>query len=204
MPLGDPKPAARADVSGKFEGQTYVNKTLGFILTLPPGWQTQDTDVQQQLIDVARERMQERAQKSDPAVQRAVRASFSRTTMLLVAVKPSEDKISPNIMAVAENIAIALSVRTPRQYLEQVRRTNTIGESLSAFEDEIKTEQIGGLEFAFLGVHPRNPQLAASSTVQQRFYVMMRKNYAVLFVLTYGTPEQLESCLDVLKSLKVQ
>lgn len=145
MPLGDPKPAARADVSGKFEGQTYVNKTLGFILTLPPGWQTQDTDVQQQLIDVARERMQERAQKSDPAVQRAVRASFSRTTMLLVAVKPSEDKISPNIMAVAENIAIALSVRTPRQYLEQVRRTNTIGESLSAFEDEIKTEQIGGL-----------------------------------------------------------
>ncbi len=118
IPLGDPKPAARADVSGKFEGQTYVNKTLGFILTLPPGWQTQDTDVQQQLIDVARERMQERAQKSDPAVQRAVRSSFARTTMLLVAVKPSEDKISPNIMAMAEDIAIALSVRTPRQYLE--------------------------------------------------------------------------------------
>lgn len=202
--LGDPKLTSRVDVSGKLEGQTYVNKALGFTLTLPQGWQAQDTDVQQQLVDASRERMQERTQKADPAVQRAVRSSIARSTMLLVAVKPSEDKVTANIMAIAENIAIMLSVRTPRQYLELARHTNSIGDSPIVLEDEIKTEQIGEVDFAFLHAHPRNPQLAASSTVQQRYYAMVRKNYAIMFALTYGTPEQLQSCLEVLKSLKLQ
>lgn len=204
LPLGDPKPSPRADVSGKFEGQTYVNKALGLSLVLPDGWQAQDTEVQQQLTNTVSERMKERTQKADPAVQRAVQSSVARSTILLVAVKPSDDKISANMLAIAENIAVMLSVRTPRQYLELARHTNSIGDSPIVLDEEVKNEKIGEVDFAFVNAHLRNPQLAASSTVQQRYYAMMRKNYAVMFVLTYGTPAQLQSCLDVLKSLKLQ
>lgn len=194
-PPPPPKPVATEDVSGTLEGSTYTNKFFGFTLTLPDGWQAQDKDVQQQLTRRAREK----AKEFKSVDQRAAQSSVPGPTLLLLAIKPTNGATNPIFFAAAENIALAFNIRTPPQYIAQVRRYEK--ESPVVMEDKVTTERVGGVEFAVVGIRPRDPTHAASATVQERYYVTLRKNHAISFVLTYHTPDQMQACLDVLNSL---
>lgn len=190
----DFKPASVAvDVTGSFTGQEYVSPALGFNLTLPQSWQAEDREVQTRFAERASEKVAENAAGRQPAAQ----ASVARTTLLFVAVKPTDGKTNPIIMAMAEDIALVFSIRTSRQYLEATRSSNA-GITALVFDDQITTEKIGGVEFSMLGASPT----VATSPLRQRYYVTLRHNHAIAFVLTFHGDEELRACLEVLNSLK--
>ncbi len=203
-PPPPPLPAAvapRIDVSGKLEGSTYTNAFFGFTLTLPHGWQAQDIEVKKQFTEVVKDK----AQEDSVMRQRAYQASIARTSLLLIAVKPTEERTNPLVISMAEDIGLAFNIRTPRQYAEQLRQLSIIDKnSLLIFEDEVKTERIGGVEFAVVDAVARNPNITPVAKARQSYYLTVRNKYGISFILTYHSPEELQACKEMLASLKFQ
>lgn len=185
------------DQNGRFEGQVYTNTALGFSLTLPEGWQPQDTETQRRFAEGAAQRAQQYGGQS-PAAQ----ASVKRTSVLMIAVKPTEGITNPSVIIAAEDIALYFNVRTPKQYIEQMR---TISRNTPMVVGEnVTTETVGGAMFGVVDVDFLNAPQPGRAVVKQRYYVTIRKNHAIAMILTYHGPEELQACLDVVKSFKAQ
>lgn len=101
-----------------------------------------------------------------------------------------------------EDISLAFNVRTLAQYLENMRRASE--STPLKFDEQTTIEEIGGIKFGVVGAAPRNPVSVPSATVQQRYYITLRKNHALAFILTYDGAEQLQACREILNSLKFQ
>jgi len=185
------------DATGKLNGSVYTNDALGFTLTLPAGWEAQDREVQQRFAEAVTEKTDEITKGEAGA-----RASVSRSTVFLIAVKPTDDRTNPAVVGMIEDIRLAFSVRTPRQYLENIRAASQ--NTPLIFDDKSSTEQINGVEFGMIGAGPKDPKASPSPTLRQRYYVTLRKNHAVIFILTYDGDTQLQACLEMLNSLKLQ
>jgi len=201
-PPPDPLPATqqtgvRLDVTGKFNGLVYTNSALGFTLTLPPGWQVQDSDVQQQFAEATTKKAAEVKEG-----RAAAQASLSRTTLLFIVIKPTDQRINPTIIGLAEDIRLAFSTRTVHQYLESMRSISI--DSPFVFDANSTTERINGVEFGLLGSTPKEPHAPAMANLRQRYYVIIRRNHALGFILTYDGPEQLQACMEVLNTFKLQ
>lgn len=186
------------DVSGKLTGQTYTNDYFGFSLTLPTGWQPQDPEVQKLTGEMIKQKTHE---ISDEKHRAATEASIKRTTLLLLAIKPTEELRNSVLMLMAEDLALAFNVRTPRQYLEIMRKST---EYLPIAYTEITSERIGGVDYGVLGQGKPDPQTKALTNITQYFYVAMRKHHALVFVMTPGDPKHLQECKDVLGAVKFQ
>ncbi|MGA9994824.1 MAG: hypothetical protein WBP93_05375 [Pyrinomonadaceae bacterium] len=194
------------DITGKFDAQTYTNQFFGFSMTLPNGWQGQDAEA----VRRAKEAVQENAQgafgDANSATRRGVRKSISQSAFLASAVKPTGGATNPYLMIMAENISTAYNVRTPQQYVTQMQRLNEVAKgSPVEFDNDVTSEPIGGAEFAVTNAVRRNPGINGMPLLlRHRIYVMVRKDFALVFTLTYNSEEQLESGLEVIRSLKFQ
>jgi hypothetical protein len=192
-------PAIKVDVNGHFNGPAYTNEALGFALTLPQGWQVQDTGVQQQFAEKASQ-----ATVDASSNKAAMQASVARTTLLFITIKPTEGRINPLVVGITEDISLVFSVRTIEQYIESLRRAGEVEGSPLRFDEKMTIEEIGGVKFGVIGAGPRNPETALPPSVGQRYYVTLRKNHALTFILTYDGAAQLQACREILNSLKFQ
>ena len=154
--------------------------------------------MQQQFAELASRATGETLKNQPAASQSAV----ARTTLLLIAVKPTEGKVNPLVVGMTEDISLIFNVRTIEQYMESLRRA---GESTPIrFDEQTTIEELGGIKFGVVGATPRNPETAQSSNVRQHYYITLRKNRALVFILTYDGAEQLQACREILNSLKFQ
>lgn len=187
------------DAVSRFDGQSYVNKSLGFSVTLPVGWQAQDSDVQRQIAARASESARGIANERN---RREMDNSIDRSRILLTAVKPTETSFNLVALVMSEDIRIALHVRTPRQYAEQMRRLSAAPALPIVFEGETMTERIADAEFAVMEARPRDPASVPTPDVRQKYFVTLRKNHALIFILSYSSPEQLRECRALLDTLR--
>jgi hypothetical protein len=186
----------RVDISGGFNGPTYTNNALGFTVTLPLGWQVQDREVHEQFAESATKKTEE-ITEGKPGAQ----ASVERTKLLFIALKPTDGLTNPSVVAMTEDLTLVFNIRTPRQYLESMRQV--AANSPLVFDDQITTEKINGVEFGVSGAAPRDTMSAPSPGIRQRYYVILQKNRALGFILTYDGNEQLRACMDMLNSFKL-
>jgi hypothetical protein len=188
-------PTVKVDVDGQFNGSTYTNEALGFALTLPQGWQAQDTGVKQKFAESTG-----RATGEVSKDQAEAQASVERTTLLLIAIKPTGGRVNPSVVGMTEDISVIFNVRTVEQYIDSVRRVSEA--TPLKFDDKSTTEEIGGIKFGVVGAVPRDPATTPSPTVRQLYYITLRKNHALAFILTFDGEEQLQACREILSSLK--
>jgi hypothetical protein len=194
-----PKPATvKVDMLGTFDGAVYRNQPLGFRITLPEGWQAQDDEVKKQLAEGASENTADITRD-----RRAAKDSIARSTLLFVAVRPSDSPTNPTVLCMVEDVALVFNVRTPRQYLQSMR--SIIDERAPIiFDDEITVEQISGVEFGVLGARLRDSATKVVSSVRQRYYVTLKRNKAIGFVLTYHDDKELQQCLELIHTFRFQ
>lgn len=189
-------PKIKVDLTGKFSGQRYVNEGLGLEVTLPDGWQFQDDEVNQKFAEKASERGATMSGGS-----KAMETSMSHSKILFLAVKPTDSRTNPTILGMAEDVSLAFNVRSPRQYLE-IMRLQPFENNPLVFGDRITDEVINNVQFAFLGASARDPMVMAQFNLRQKYYVTLRKHYAIGLVLTYHSPDELESLMEVIRSVK--
>lgn len=203
-PANPPPPRQQAvigvDETGTFEGRTYANSALGFSLTLPAGWEAQDSDVQKEVLNRSADKVNEmvttRGSKFDD--------SINRTKMLLIAVKPTDAAFSPSVTVMVEDIRAAIHVRTPKQYVEQMRKLLSLNPNLPIkFVGEPIASSVAGADFSSIEAGPSDPQ--ATVIFGQQYMVTLRKNRALVFILTYdGSPGQMKECQAVIEALRFQ
>jgi hypothetical protein len=186
-----PANGIKLDAKGVFAGSHYSNALLGLTFDLPAGWELQDSDTGAQFAARATEKGAEAGQ-GRPAAQ----ASLARTTLLFLLVRPTQTATNPSVVVLSEDIALVFNVRTPEQYLMGMRKQ--AGAAPLSFDSYTTNEKINGVDFAWMGAVPKNPNLALG----QRYYVTIRNHHAIGLVMTFHSEAELNACLEVLNALK--
>ncbi|HMH41911.1 MAG TPA: hypothetical protein VK557_00385 [Pyrinomonadaceae bacterium] len=183
----------KVDVKGSFDGPIYSNKVLGFNVSVPQGWQVQDTETRTEFASRVTEKT-----NSANAEKPAVKAYLSRTTLLFILVRPTETATNPTIFAMAEDIALAFNVRTPEQYLMSARK---VGDNTPMLFDAYTTSgKINGIDFAWMEAVPKN----SAVILKQRYYATLRHHHAIGFVMTFHTEQEFQWCMEVMNSIKFE
>src|SRR2546423_7631333 len=122
-PVPRPTPIATAggikvDVRGSFDGSIYSNKVLGFNVSVPQGWQVEDTDTRSEFAAA----VSEKSIAANPG-KPEIKASLARTNLLFILVRPTTTATNANFFAMSEDIRLVFNIRTPEQYLMATRKT---------------------------------------------------------------------------------
>jgi len=160
---------------GKLNGNTYQNKYFGFSLSKPSSWAAQDTK--------AREKKLTLGGKEATAKVSQLRYinlfSFSKYPLGI------RDKINPNVMGVAEDISFFPTMKTPLDYINNVKRMLGMSKIKYRVDKETKSRKISGLDFESMKVYTSINDVE----IEQEYFVTIKHGFAIAFILTYTDSE---------------
>jgi len=179
------KPGAEMD-GGRFEGSVYHNDYLGLTVTLPPEWSVQDRELPKQ---TSRPGGQMLAGGSE-SMQTTLKEGEQRTIPLFNVFKflpgsPVPD--NPYIYACAENMSAYPGIQTGGDYLFHARRVLEAGQFKFSFPREVYVETLAGVPFHVMTTELVIPP---AGKMMQEYFATVRKGYALVFTLSYWTPEE--------------
>jgi hypothetical protein len=183
---------------GNIEGSVYRNRYLGLRLTIPDKWQVQDEEVKKQIMAIGKQSVA----GNDKQLEKALDASLLHTFNLLTASKyPINSGLfpNPNFACVVEKISQSPSL-TVTSYTLAMKSLMQKSQLPYRFEKEIYSQSIGGKSFVVLPT-----QLTLNGVVYyQDYYTTIIRDYALTFIITYTTKEDLKPLEEMLKSVRFE
>lgn len=186
---------------GKIEQNTYTNSFFGHTMTIPEGWFVQDEDVQKQLSAEGA-----KAIGGNNLVE-ALKASEITTANLMmvsqfdIATHADPSVLNANFTLVAENLGIAeISVKDGSAYLEASKKQFSQNNVPITINGESKTIDVDGKTFHYFDA----VLTMQGQQIKQRYMATVLNGFALLYVATYGTDDQLEKLMDILKTSKFE
>ncbi|HEX8747957.1 MAG TPA: hypothetical protein VF717_12215 [Pyrinomonadaceae bacterium] len=176
---------------GNVNGSSYANNFFGFRLTIPFGWRVQGQEVRDLLSEKGRESV-----KTDNAQRNAqIDSSVNNTVNLLTVFKydvGSTTDFNASLICGAEWLSRSISAN---QYLLNAK---TVLETSSrqgqyVFKPFV-TETVGGEGFSVMELQ--------TSSLTQKYYVSVRKGYALFFIMTYASDEDEAVLRQVIRSVR--
>jgi hypothetical protein len=196
----DKPPAESLQASpGSFEGRRYANAFFGLTVTVPPGWYLPNAQTFDRLM-AAGAKLTGETSKDDAGITDADGpedvAMFSVFQHPLDTAEPS----NPGIIAVAEYIRSDSTINSSRDYLKQLGSCLKTSPLDWTCDETITSEKLDGVAFSVMGGH-----LADEATfVHQTYYVTIRKDYAVCFILSYTNPQEETKLKKILDTIKLE
>jgi len=182
---------------GKVENNTYTNDFFGYSLEIPEEWFVQD--------DATKKALSEEGVKAlgSEKIAKTVKAAQISTANLLmasefdIATYTNSDVINSNFTIVVENLGMASTmVKDGKDYLDSSRKQFTQNNVPIVINSETETMKIDGKTFHYFdGVLTMQ-----GVKINQRYMATIIKGFGFLYVATYGTDNQLEKLMDVLKT----
>lgn len=185
--------------NGTIEGLTYFNQFFGLKLTIPGGWQVQDASRKQMITEKGKELMH----AEDKGEQAQIEKSIDNTLNLLtISQYPlgSAVPFNPVFICGAEKIPATAGPVKDADYISSLKEAFQYSKVPVQVERETYFEAVGGVSFAVVDVKLNPP----AGAVNQRYYTHIKKGYALFFILTYQTEEQLRPQIDILKTVNFQ
>ena len=180
---------------GSIEGTTYTNRYFGLKLTIPENWQIQDDETKKKMMESGKRKIM----GGDKQVEKTLDTSLLNTLNLLAVFKypvGSGMRHNPSFGCVAEKITRFPSL-TARDYLIGTKSFMQKSQVPYTFR-EIYSRSIGGRGFVVLPAQaPLN-----GAIVYQNYYTRIMKGYALVFIITYSTDEELRPLEEMLKSVR--
>lgn len=170
---------------GILNGNTYNNTYFGVTITVPAGWNIQDTET----TAMMRERGKAMLAGDDGNFKALLDASDVTSAMLLTVFKHplgAPVVFNPGFVFVAEKVVNYPGIKTGADYLAQMRLLMGQSQVQYVFDEGVTSEMIGGMEFTAQTGSITIGQLK----VTQKFYVSITKGYALSFILSYQKPEE--------------
>jgi len=185
--------------AGTVRGSTYTNNYFGMQVRIPDGWQAQDNEATKALI----ERGRDLAAGDDKTLDAAIRASEQRSLTLLTVFKYAQGSpvdFNPSFMCVVERTQDLPGIKKGSDYLFHVRKGLSASKIAPVFEKEIYDTSLNGVDFGVL----ETKLVIGKSEIRQKYYTTILKGYAVSFIISYNTNEELRVENDALQSMKLQ
>lgn len=176
---------------GKVAGSSYANNFFGFRLIIPFGWRVQGQEVKDMLSEKGRETI-----KSDNAqTNRQIDTSVSNTVNLLTIFKyevGAATDFNSSLICGAEWLPTSM---TANQYLMNAKRVLEMSSQQGQYSIKpFTTETVGGEGFAVMEV--------VNSSINQKYYVSIKKGYALFFILTFASDEDEAVLRQAIRSVR--
>jgi hypothetical protein len=129
-----------------------------------------------------------------------LKASQLQTVNLLTVMKyplGSPVTYNPGIICVAERVSHMPGIKRGKDYLFHTRKFLESGQMSVSFPREISTEKLGDTEFDVLYVELS----VAGIKVQQKYYTIIMKGYALGLIESYTNAEEESSLDNILHSI---
>lgn len=181
---------------GQVVGSTYTNEYFGLQLTIPEGWRIADDAVKRQMDEegaalVAGDSAERRAQLKEAA-------SKNINLLTIGKVLPAKGGSESAMLIMAAEAVPAWLLKTPHEYIGQVRRLLESSAMRMNVEAGTRSETIGGVEFAVIDVSSEQP----GGLIKQKYYAMLKKGYALVIISTFASDQSSQAIAEVLKSVK--
>lgn len=178
---------------GAFKGRRYENAFFGLTVTVPEDWFLPSADDFNRVMAAGAKLA---GQTTAPA--EADDGPGDARLFSILRHSPQSDGVSnPGLIAVAEYVGPEGENNTSRDYLKQLKNSLKEGPLDWTTDGLIAAEEIGGVSFSSM-----QGQLSdGSNFVDQAYYVTIRKEYAVCFVLSYTDEEQRGELKEILDTI---
>lgn len=180
--VGCRKKASEEIDFGAFNKSVYTNSYFGVTVTVPPDWSIQDRQTQEQLTKVGSEMVA----GNDKNLKAALKATEMETVNLFAVFKlplGSPVPFNCSIMGLAERVTGMPGIQRGRDYHFQVKKTLESSQMQVTFPKEAYTQRLGGVEFDVL----EQQMTMRGLTIKQKYFTIIKKGYALSFVLSYTT-----------------
>ncbi len=181
---------------GAFTQSVYRNNYFGLSVTLPADWIIQDQDAQDRMMKAGVKMVT----GDDKNLQLAVKASELNVVNLFSVFNfpvGSPVEFNPSIMAVAENMRQFPGIKSGKDYLFHARKLLESSQVKVTFPKEVYPQKLGGVDFDVMAV-----KIAVGNlVVKQNYYVAIIKGYALGFIISHNTDEELATLQKILDSV---
>jgi hypothetical protein len=177
---------------GKVTGSSYANNFFGFRLTIPFGWKVQGQEVKELLSEKGRESIKTGNSQTNAQIDTSVDNTVNLLTLFKYDVGSSTD-FNASLICGAEWLPRAMSAE---QYLSNAKRVLDMSSSQQGRYSykPFTNETVGGEVFSVMEV--------GTSAINQKYYVSIKKGYALFFILTYATDEDEAVLRQALRSVR--
>jgi hypothetical protein len=191
-PVATQTPAKFAGLDyGRVNGSSYINDFFNFRLTIPFGWRVQGREVKEMLSDKGRESIKTQNAQTNAQIDTSVSNTANLLTIFKFDIGSSTD-FNASLICGAEWLPKQMSAS---QYLANARRVLEMSQAQNSYSFKgFTTETVGGEGFAVMEV--------ATSAANQKYYVSIKKGYALFFILTYATDEDEAVLRQALRSIR--
>jgi hypothetical protein len=174
---------------GKVSGSSYANNFFNFRLIVPFGWRVQGQEVKEMLTEKGRESIKTNNAQTNAQLDKSVSNTVNLLTAFKYEVGTTTD-FNASLICGAEWLPNQMSAS---QYMANAKRILERTQGQYSFKP-FTTETVGGEEFTLMEVQ--------TSSVSQRYYVSIKKGYALFFILTYATDEDEAVLRQVIRSIR--
>jgi len=106
---------------------------------------------------------------------------------------------NPNILGIAESLGYLTGIRTGKDYQFHAKNLMEMSQVPYEFTDPSYPETINGTPFEVMPVRLN----VGPTSLQQLYYSTVKKGYALSFILTYWTDEELAELKGYLSTLEL-
>ena len=186
-------PQESADL-GSVTGSTYSNKYFGLTLTIPARWTVQNSSTKQLMSEKGKQLVTSNDANKQAELSRAVDATLN---LLTVTQYPIGEAGRFNSMLICGAERVPAGVKSDADYLSALKNTLRYSQIPITIDRDVYLEQIGGTAFSVIDFKSTYPV----GIVSQKYYAHLIKGYALFFILTSQTDEQLKTQTEILKSV---
>lgn len=185
---------------GKMDGKTYTNEYFGLTYTIPDSWAIA-TDEEKATLTKAG---QEAVANGDEKLKKQLDLSKEKALNLVFAFKHPlsyAEGFNPNFFCIAENLSIAnsLSIKSGADYLTASKELMKKSGIPYVFKD-LTSEKLGGKNFDVMEV---NIDIQGIQ-IHQKYYSTIIDGYALNFISSYSTDEELNEINKISETIKFE
>jgi hypothetical protein len=171
---------------GTLKNSVYQNNYFGFSVTIPKDWSAQDQEAQQQIQAEGRTMVAGNDKNLNAAFQRASELQTVNLFAVFKYPRGSPVPFNPAILAIAERVRQLPGIQRGKDYLFHARELLKSSRIQVSFTKDFYTERLGGVDFDVMDAELE----IRGIMVKEKYYAVIRKGYALGFVVTYQTDEQ--------------
>ncbi|WP_157972893.1 hypothetical protein [Aureibaculum luteum] len=184
---------------GKVEENTYTNDFFGLTMEIPDGWHVQDQETQKILQNEGANAI------GGEKLAKAIKAAEITSANLLMASQfdlatyQDPKVLNSNFTLVAENLGISsATIKDGDAYLEVSKKQFRNNNVPIEIKGDTKKIDIDGKTFHYFdGVLTMQ-----GLKIKQRYMSTILNGFAILYVATYGSDDQLENLMQVLNTTR--
>ncbi|HBS12820.1 MAG TPA: hypothetical protein DEO36_09805 [Flavobacteriaceae bacterium] len=184
---------------GSIENNTYKNKFFGMTLEIPDGWDVQSNAEQEALIKEAQVDLDNKEFDKMLKTADITSASLLMVSQFDTQSHTDSEVLNSNFNFTAENIGLT-SIKDGKDYLDTLRKAMIEAQMPIKADEDTKSIEVDGQTFYYFdAVMTMN-----GMDIKQRYMATVMNGFSLIYVATYGTEEQLEKLMDVLKTTQFE